>query len=762
MTEERRTGLIVLFSSLRKRIVFKFMLISFPFLIIISILIATLVPYWYHREAGRALEDKARSIALIAAHSLAPAIVFEDRQAMDEVFASLSQSPEVDYVFVFDNKGKEMARYLRTQDIRLDPDQVRRSGLLLSGLHLNRFQPISVEDRTVGYVAIGLSLRNLHQLLGQIRKIIWLSAAVIFLLGLGIIYFLSRLVSRPLRHMVRTVREIAGGNYSLRVKVQTSDEVGVLAGSFNTMLDTLETSLHRLQEARETLETKVEERTRELREQISRNEAIARKLKESEELFRNMVETMGEGVVIVDQDENILFANQAACRIFNDFQGRLEGRNLKEFTAPQQFELIRQQTLRRRQGLRDVYDLELTLDDGSRKTVIVNAIPEFDREGNFKSTLAVMTEITERKRQELALAEAKQKLEEVITELENRNEQNRLLLEMGDNFQVARTEEEAIEVIKRYALKLFPEEGWLLYLRQSGEKFLQLVNSHKPSFQPVDILEISDCWALRKSMPNFFLDPEKDLLCSHLKDLLPRNQAAACLPLSTVGETFGLLVFFCCPDPRGQTPEKSHPDLTRQKKDLLLSFAQRTAMSLANIKLQQSLKEQSIRDPLTGLYNRRYLEETMDRELARARRAGQPVSVIMADIDHFKKINDVYGHEAGDYVLQMMARTLQRAVRSEDIVCRYGGEEFIVIMPGLALEKALDRAEMILNSVQHLELRQGGTMIRNITISAGVASYPEHGDSGLELIQAADLALLRAKQEGRNRVRAAGKGNGEA
>lgn len=760
MAEEHRPGPGLLFSRLRKRIVFKFMLISFPFLIIISILISILLPYWYRQEALRALEDKARSIALIAAHSLAPALVFEDRQAMDEVFVSLSQSPVVDYVFVFEPAGREVAGYLRDRNLSPNPDEVRRSGLLPSGQHLNHYQPITVEGRTIGYVAIGLSLRDPNHLLGHIRRVIWLSAAVIFLLGLAIIYFLSRLVSRPLRQMARTAGEIAGGNYSLRTEVQTSDEVGVLARSFNTMLDELETSLNKLREARETLETRVEERTRELREQVAQKEAIAQKLRESEELFRNMVETLGEGVVIVDRDENILFANQAARRIFNDFEGKLEGRNLKEFTSAQQFELIRHQTQRRRQGLRDVYDLELNLADGSRKTVIVNAAPEFSPDGQFISTLAVMTEITERKKQELALAEAKQKMEEAITELEKRNEQNRLLLEMGDNFQIAGSEEEAIEVIKRYALKLFPEEGCLLYLRRDPGKFLELACALKPPAPPAELLEVTGCWALKKSMPSFFQDPEKDLLCPHLKGFLPASHQAACLPLSSAGETLGLLVFFCCPD-RGQGNRGLvHPEISRQKRNLLLSFAQRTAMSLANIKLQQSLKEQSIRDPLTGLYNRRYLEETMDRELARARRAGQPVSVIMADIDHFKKINDFYGHEAGDYVLQMIARTLQRAVRSEDIVCRYGGEEFTVIMPGLSLEKTLARAEMILNSVRHLELVQGSTIIQNITISAGVASYPEHGDRGSELIQAADLALLRAKQEGRNRVRTAGQEEG--
>ncbi|MCX8160745.1 MAG: diguanylate cyclase [Candidatus Saccharicenans sp.] len=755
MIEQEKQSPIAFFSSLKNRIVFKFMLISIPFLVLITIVLVTVAPYWYRQQSIRALQDKARSLALIAAYSLAPAIIFDDRQAMDEVYASLSQSPVVDYLIVLDKEGKEIARYLRHPEPALSQEAIRRSGLLPSGQQLNQYQPITMENKPIGFVAVGLSLDELNDQLAHIKRAIWITSGIIFLIGLTIIYFISRLVSRPLRHMAKTAKEIAGGNYSLRASVQTSDEVGVLARSFNTMLDELESSLHKLEEARETLEARVEERTRELKDQVAQKEAIAQKLKESEERFRSMVETLGEGVVIVDQNENIIFANQAARRIFNDYENRLEGRNLREFTSPQDYELLTHQTQRRKQGLKDVYDLELTLDDGSKKTVIVNATPEFDREGNYLSTLAVMTEITERKKQELALAEAKKNLEEVIAELEKRNEQNRLLIEMGDHFQITGSEEEAIEVIRKYAQKLFPEEGLLLYLRKDQGRFLELACSLKTPAPPVELLEINDCWALKKLLPNFFQDQEKDLLCPHLKGSLPPGQSSACLPLATAGESIGLLVFFCCLKKEEQGTGLGHQQIFGQKQHLMLSFAQRTAMSLANIKLQQSLKEQTIRDPLTGLYNRRYLEETLERELTRARRAGQPVSVIMVDIDHFKKVNDFYGHEAGDYLLQTIARTLQRAVRSDDIVCRYGGEEFTIIMPGLSLERALHRAEIMLDSVRHLELNYGGTIIQRVTISAGVASFPGCGDRWPEIIQAADLALLRAKQEGRDRVKVA-------
>jgi diguanylate cyclase (GGDEF)-like protein len=187
----------------------------------------------------------------------------------------------------------------------------------------------------------------------------------------------------------------------------------------------------------------------------------------------------------------------------------------------------------------------------------------------------------------------------------------------------------------------------------------------------------------------------------------------------------------------------------------LIVFSQRVASSLANIRLRESLRQQSIRDSLTGLYNRRYLEETLEREFARARRLNQPVSLIMFDVDHFKRINDLYGHEAGDLALQAISRQLEKSVRAEDIVCRFGGEEFTAVLPGLPLDKTLQRATIILEAVRNLELVFNVTLLQTLTMSAGVASFPVHGLTPADVLQAADQALFRAKQEGRDQALAA-------
>jgi diguanylate cyclase (GGDEF)-like protein/PAS domain S-box-containing protein len=167
--------------------------------------------------------------------------------------------------------------------------------------------------------------------------------------------------------------------------------------------------------------------------------------------------------------------------------------------------------------------------------------------------------------------------------------------------------------------------------------------------------------------------------------------------------------------------------------------------------LQTRLKEQAIRDPLTGLFNRRFLDENLGRELSRARRDGYPVSLVMIDVDHFKRINDTYGHPSGDEVLKALAELLKASCREGDIACRYGGEEFVLLLPRMPAETAQERAELWRDAFAALQVRHGQFVLA-ATLSAGVATFPQHASGGDELLQRADAALYSAKGEGRNRT----------
>ncbi len=175
-------------------------------------------------------------------------------------------------------------------------------------------------------------------------------------------------------------------------------------------------------------------------------------------------------------------------------------------------------------------------------------------------------------------------------------------------------------------------------------------------------------------------------------------------------------------------------------------------MSLANLKLRESLRHQAIRDSLTGLFNRGICRKPWTREIHRVQRKDSYLGVIMLDVDHFKRFNDTYGHEAGDRLLAVLGRYLQSSIRAEDIACRYGGEEFTLILPEISPEALLARAEIIREGVKDLEVLYQGRMIGGVTISLGLSYFPEHGVEGETLLQAADAALYQAKNRGRNRV----------
>lgn len=184
---------------------------------------------------------------------------------------------------------------------------------------------------------------------------------------------------------------------------------------------------------------------------------------------------------------------------------------------------------------------------------------------------------------------------------------------------------------------------------------------------------------------------------------------------------------------------------------LMLDITERTRAERALRSLQEKLREQSTHDALTGLYNRRYLDETLDRELIAAERHGHPLSVIIADLDHFKAVNDHHGHLAGDEALRVFGALMKRHARASDIYCRYGGEEFLLVLPQMTLDTAVERAELLRNAMMATAIPFGAALI-TVTASFGVATFPGDGQSGDVLIAAADRALYVAKAGGRNRV----------
>ena len=181
-------------------------------------------------------------------------------------------------------------------------------------------------------------------------------------------------------------------------------------------------------------------------------------------------------------------------------------------------------------------------------------------------------------------------------------------------------------------------------------------------------------------------------------------------------------------------------------------LADSIGFALTNARLRVSLHQEAIHDPLTGVFNRRYMEESLHRDLSRLKRIQQPLSIIMLDIDRFKRFNDTFGHDAGDRVLREIGATLCKCVRAEDIVCRYGGEEFIVLLPGADMSIAVERAKMIAEKIRKISFATAGSVLQSITVSMGISMFPKHGCEMDELLRAADTAMYQAKHSGRNSI----------
>jgi diguanylate cyclase (GGDEF)-like protein len=302
-------------------------------------------------------------------------------------------------------------------------------------------------------------------------------------------------------------------------------------------------------------------------------------------------------------------------------------------------------------------------------------------------------------------------------------------------------------VIAHCAQKLFPTESGAVFVFRSS---LNLVEAIAVWGEPSSAKEFAPdrCWALQRGKEHWVEYPSSQLLCPHLT--APPPASYLCVPMAAMGELLGLVHLRA--GSLGMPASGGEAALSEARRRLVRAAADQIALALANLKLRERLREQAIRDPLTGLYNRRYLEETLERELNRAKRRNLPLGVIMLDIDHFKRFNDTFGHEGGDVLLRELGQFLQTSVRREDIACRYGGEEFTLVLPEVSLEMIQQRAETLRAGARELNVRYRGQTLSAITVSLGAAAYPEHGATAETLVRAADGALYRAKREGRDRV----------
>ena len=325
----------------------------------------------------------------------------------------------------------------------------------------------------------------------------------------------------------------------------------------------------------------------------------------------------------------------------------------------------------------------------------------------------------------------------LVRSLTDRTRKTTLLAKMGELLQSCSHVTEAFPVVASFAPKMFPDIRGALFIINATDRLLE-VAVHWSDCQIEDsTFSLDSCWALRSGRMHQG-GTAGAISCAHASTL---NSPYACLPVRAQREVVGVMHFQMAP---GQ-------ELPELEVAIIESFAEQVGLSLANIRLREELRAQSIRDPLSGLFNRRYLEETAQRELARALRSQHPLGLIMLAVDHFKSFN-VLGHDARDTIIRELGSFLLHNVRGDDIPCRFGEEEFVLVLPGASLEAARLRAEDMRQRITGLNMLSQGKHLNKITLSVGVACFPAHGTGLPELLSAVDAALYQAKKNGHNQV----------
>lgn len=303
-----------------------------------------------------------------------------------------------------------------------------------------------------------------------------------------------------------------------------------------------------------------------------------------------------------------------------------------------------------------------------------------------------------------------------------------------------RTPAELTRVLPIFLRKLLPNTSGAVYLYRNSRDVLEMKAIWGDVTNAPLTLAPSECWGLRLGKVHV-ARLEHDLCCDHGGTWLDKHATQTCVPMISQGDVIGVLV----------VAADQHEDLQTSDTNLA-TLAEQLSLAVSNVSLRDTLRHQSTVDPLTGLYNRRFFDESLKREMARAQRSQSACSVVMVDLDHFKRVNDSYGHEGGDLVLQAASRAILQRVRASDVVCRYGGEELVLMLPDCGAEEAAKCAEAIRISLTAIVIQHAGQTITGISASFGVAQWPGHGNSEQELLQAADRALYAAKKTGRNKV----------
>jgi len=581
-------------------------------------------------------------------------------------------------------------------------------------------------------------------------------AAMAGLTALALLFavIFSRWIVRPLAGLAVVTTDLPTKlleHQSFTWPESSAAEIDSLMSNTRSMAQALERNFQELQDRSRDLEGANAELQAQINERTRAEEAQLR----SEEKYRTLVEQISAITYIVALEETatVIYASPQSESIL--------GFSLADFQADPHLWKKQLHPDDRQRALAEVIhsqttgeplDTEYRMYNRSGHVVWVRdqGMLVGDRHTRPRLYQGVMFDITEGKRVEEALGQANERLKLLVAESEERNRIISLLNDMTEVFQTCQGSGEAYQAIAFFAPSLFPTEEGALYILNNSRNLLEAVTVWGDSPPPESLFAPEECWAIRRGRVYALEGAGAGIPCRHVSGALAAGYL--CVPMVAQGEALGLLhVRF---GPNSLKPGTGKPLSVRMeaKQRLAVTLAENIALALANLYLREKLRGQAIRDPLTGLFNRRYLEETLNRELHRVQRLKGSLGVVMMDLDNFKQFNDTFGHEAGDAILNAVGGLIRIHCREEDIPCRYGGEEFLLVLPGASLDVTMGRAEKLREAVKQLQIQHRGQSLTSTTMSLGVAVFPDTGATVEDLLRAADMALYRSKAEGRDRV----------
>jgi diguanylate cyclase (GGDEF)-like protein/PAS domain S-box-containing protein len=475
-------------------------------------------------------------------------------------------------------------------------------------------------------------------------------------------------------------------------------------------------------------------------------------LKQSETKFKTLFETANDAILIM-KGERFSDCNLRAETLFGCGREGIVGHHPLDFSPSVQpdgrpsSEKAAEKMQAALAGLSQFFEWRHVRPDATPFDVEVSLNRVVTPQAEYLQ--AIVRDITERKQAESALREAHLKLNTALRESEQQARDAVKLTELIDILQSCQTIEEAYKITGSTLPRILSCQSGALCITSPSRNTVEVVTAWGDVLATEKTFAPEDCWALRRGKIHAVHDSTSPLRCAHLCGSPPTSYL--CVPLAAHGETLGVLYLECSSRPTN-TSLGPAADETERLGRQARAVGERISSALANLRLRDVLRSQSIRDPLTGLFNRRYMEESLERELRRAARNSQSVALIMLDIDHFKQFNDTFGHQAGDTLLRALGDFVLQRTRGQDVACRYGGEEFALILAGATAEAACKRIEILREELKQLTVQHSGQVLGRISFSIGISVFPSHGATAEELLRAADRALYRAKTEGRDRV----------